>query len=143
MKANYHSLRLFSKLFILIFLLQSCSIYRSKPASVERAVEFNRKVKLKTDNNQVFKFKALEKEGTNLYGIARANSKAAKQMVENIVEKNYKGKFVKIGIAEDSIEEIRLKNYTMSALVPIAVVVVVFAGYIILIASTLAFYLNN
>ncbi|CAN5327077.1 hypothetical protein BH23BAC2_BH23BAC2_11540 [soil metagenome] len=139
MKANYRSLRLFSKLFILIFLFQSCSIYRSKPASVERALEFNRKVKLTTENNQVFKFKALEKDGTDLVGIARANSKAAKQMAENIVEKNYKGKFVKIGIAEDSIEEIRLKNYTVSAIVPIAVVIVVFVGFISLLVSTVAF----
>ncbi len=137
MKANYHSLRFFSKLFILIFLLQSCSIYRSKPASVDRAVEFNRKVKLTTENNQVFKFKSLEREGTDLFGIARANSKAAKQMAENIVEKNYRGKFVKIGIAEDSVEEIRLKNYIVSAIVPIAVVIVVFAGFISLIAATL------
>ncbi len=137
MKANYHSLRLFSKLFILIFLLQSCSIYRSKPASVDQAVEFNRKVKLTTENNQVFKFKSLEKEGTDLFGIALSNSKAAKQKAENIVEKNYKGKFVKIGIAEDSVEEIRLKNYTLSAIVPIVVVIVVFAGFISLIAATL------
>ncbi|CAM4060820.1 hypothetical protein [Gillisia limnaea] len=139
MKANYHSLRFVSKLFILIFLLQSCSIYRSKPASVDRAVEFNRKVKLTTENNQVFKFKSLEREGTDLFGIARANSKVAKQMAENIVEKNYRGKFVKIGIAEDSVEEIKLKNYIVSAIVPIAVVIVVFAGFIALIASTVAF----
>lgn len=52
-------------------------------------------------------------------------------MAENIVEKNYKGKFVKIGIAEDSIEEIRLKNYTVSAIVPVAFVLVVGAVLII------------
>jgi uncharacterized membrane protein affecting hemolysin expression len=86
---------------------------------------------LTTKNNRTFKFKALEKEGKGLYGIARANSKVAKQMVENIVEKNYKGKFVKIGIEEGSIKEIRLKNYTLSVIVPMAIVIVVGIGVII------------
>lgn len=140
MKTTRHYFRLFSSLFILIFLCQSCNIYRSKPVNVQQAVEFNRKVKLTTENNQVFKFKSLEKEGAELYGIARANSKAAKLMAENIVENNYRGKFVKIGIAEDSIEEIKFKNYTMSAIVPIVIGVAVLAGVLGVIVSSLAFF---
>lgn len=38
---------------------------------------------------------SLEIEGVELFEIARANSKAGKLIAENIVEKNYKGKFVK------------------------------------------------
>lgn len=139
MKVIRHNLRLLTKLLILILLFQSCSIYRSKPVSIDRAVEFNKKVKLKTENNRVFKFKSLEKEGSVLYGIAWPYSKAAKFMAENIVEKNYKGRFVKIGIAENSIKEIKLKNYTLSAIVPIVIgVVTVFVAGVIVLAVTVA-----
>lgn len=137
MKASHYYLRLFSKLLILIVLFQSCSIYRSQPVSVDKAVEFNRKVKLTTKNDQVFKFKSLEKEGGELFGIAGENSKAAKLMAGNIVEKNYKGKFVKIGIPEGSVEEVKQKNYLMSAMVPIAIGVAIFTGFLVLIAEAL------
>jgi hypothetical protein len=148
MKAVQHNLRLLTKLLILILLFQSCSIYRSKSVSIDRAVEFNRKVKLKTQNNRVFKFQGLKKEGAVLYGIARANSKAAKLMAENIVEKNYKGKFVKIGIEEDSVKEIRLKKYALSVIVPIAIVIFVGAGvfitvFILAVAQVIPFNQHN
>lgn len=128
MKATHHHLKLFSKLLILILLFQSCNIYRSRPVSVDRAVEFNRKVKLTTENNRVYKFKSLEREGEDLFGIARANSKAARQLAANIVEENYKGNFVKIGIAENSVQEVQLKNYVMSAIVPILAGVTILVG---------------
>ncbi len=140
MKATHHYLKLFAKLLTMILLFQSCNIYRSKPVSVDKAVEFNRKVKLTTENNQVFKFNSLEREGAELFGIAKANSKEAKLMAENIVEKNYKGKFVKIGIAENSVEEVKLKNYTMSVITPIAIGLAVFVGLLAFIASQLVFF---
>ncbi len=140
MKGTHKYLRLFARLLIFILLFQSCNIYRSKPVSVDRAVEFNRKVKLKTKSNQVYKFNSLEKEGADLFGIAKANSKEAKLMAENIVEKNYKGKFVKIGIAENSVEEVKLKDYTMSVITPIAIGLAVFVGLVAFIASQLVIF---
>lgn len=140
MNTTHYNLKLFARLLTVIILFQSCNIYRSTPVSIDRAVEFNRKVKIKTQNNQVYKFNSLEREGTDLFGIAKANSKEAKLMAENIVEKNYRGKFVKIGIAENSVQEVKLKNYTMSVITPIVVGLAVFVGLLAFIASQLVIF---
>lgn len=103
---------------VFLFLFQGCAIYQEENVSVEKAVESNSKLKLKIKNSEVYKFHELEKDNENLYGIVRKNSKTAEELAADIINNNYAGKFVKIAIPENSIEEIRLKYPALSTLLP-------------------------
>ncbi|GAB2766016.1 hypothetical protein [Salinimicrobium soli] len=122
----------------LFVLLQSCSIYRSKSLSVEEAVAFNRKVKIKTNSNQTFTFKRLEKDEGRLVGVTPRNSKAARKLGE-IIETNDSNKFVKVKLDQDSIEQIKAKNYLGSFFVVLGVIVAGLTLFLTWMASSVAF----
>lgn len=135
MKKASSSAIIILKLFCVIFLFHSCTIYRARNAGIVKAVEVGSKVKLETKDNQVYKFKKLGRDENGLFGLAARNSKAAKKLAEDIVDNNMRGRFVKIGIDENSVEEVRLKNKTVSVLVPILITFTVIVGLIVFIAS--------
>lgn len=118
MKSLKLSFNFLSGLFLGLFLFQSCAVYEEESVSVKKAVESNSKLKLKTTHAAVYKFDEMEKDNENIYGIARMNSKTAKKLVADIVDRNYTDKFVKIAIPEESIEEIRLKYPALSTVLP-------------------------
>ncbi|TDJ04808.1 MAG: hypothetical protein E2O67_06175 [Deltaproteobacteria bacterium] len=54
-----------------IFLLQSCKIYRKKTATNDEAVEFDRGVKVITQDDKTYKFKRFIKEDGQLFGLTK------------------------------------------------------------------------
>lgn len=122
---------------VMVAALQSCSIYKSKPMEVDEAVAFNRKVKIWTTNNETYKFKSLEKDENELVGITRPNSKAGKEFRADVVETDYRDKFVKVKLEEEEIEQIKAKDYLGSAFVVIGVSLAVTTAIIASIASLL------
>ena len=118
------------KLLIIIFLFESCTIYRARNAGIDKAVELGYKVKLETKDNQVYKFRRLGRDENGLYGLAGITSKTAKRLAEDIVDENMKGRFVKIGIDENSVEEVRVKNKMVSFIVPLVITFVALFGFL-------------
>ncbi len=124
MKTFRKKIQFISRLLILICFFQSCSVYHSKTVSADKAAESNKKLKLTTATDKVYKFRQLERDNTGIYGIAKKRSKAAKNIAGHIVESNYEGEFVKIAIPENLIKNIRLKNNTLSVVLTSASVMV-------------------
>lgn len=122
---------------VLVTILQSCSIYRSKTMNVDEAVAFNRKVKIKTTDGKTFKFKSLERDEHGLVGITRPNSIAGRKLKAEVVETNYQRKFVKIKLEEEEIEQIKPKDYLGSFFVVLGVALAVTTAIIASIASLL------
>lgn len=124
------------KLLLVVFLFQSCTIYRARNAGIDKAVEVGSKVKVETKDNKIYKFKKLGRDENGLFGLAGRNSNTARSLAENIVDKNASGRFVKIGIDENSVEEVRLKNKTVSVLVPLIIGFALFLSLTAIILSS-------
>ena len=120
----------FAVLLTILVLFQNCSIYRAKEATIDEATTFPGKVKIKTTSNESYKFERLVKENGKIYGIARKNSNQAKKLIDKVLPESADNKFVKINLPDNFIEEIHLKNKTLSTVLEIIGVL-----YIVAIAA--------
>ncbi len=107
---NYLNIKLVCLILSSIFLLQSCKIYRKKTATNDEAVEFDRGVKVITQDDKTYKFKRFIKEDGQLFGLTKKNSKIAKELSHLIREGEPKKGYVKISLSDDFIKEIHLLN---------------------------------
>jgi len=107
---NYLNIKLVCLILSSIFLLQSCKIYRKKTATTDEAVEFDRGVKVITQDDKTYKFKRFIKEDGQLFGLTKKNSKIAKELSHLIREGEPKKGYVKISLSDDFIKEIHLLN---------------------------------
>lgn len=107
---NFSNVKLICLILTSVFLLQSCKIYRKKTATTEEAVEFNRGVKIITQDDKTYKFKRFIKEDGELFGLTKKNSKIAKELSHLIREGEPKKGYIKISLSADFIKEIHLLN---------------------------------
>ena len=123
------SLRWIAYALTVLMLLQSCTIYRKMPVSIDEAVATNNSVKVYTTENEKYKFKRLVKEDDKIYGISHINGPNAKKFT-NSIEEIYRSKSqVKILLPFD-IKEVYIENKTLSTLVPIVLVVGILAIFV-------------
>jgi len=99
MKTLKTQLRPITLFLILLMLLQSCTVYKSATISLDQAVQNQSKVRVKTINNEKFKFKRIGVENGNYYGI-----------------KKTKGEMVKTPLNEEFIASVKEKDETASTL---------------------------
>ncbi|MFH6770164.1 hypothetical protein V8G56_15540 [Gaetbulibacter aquiaggeris] len=100
---------------MLIF-FQSCTVYKSKPISIESAVQNENKVKVKTKSGETFRFSRIGIEDDNYYGVSKN-----------------KGTVVKTALNEKSINSIKEKDKTLSTVLTIGLPIV----YFVLLVSAL------
>ena len=123
----------------IFYLLQSCGgVYNSTNIPLDRALEIDQPLKIRTKDGTAYKITKLEKDETGMYGVVKKESNAARKHKEKIIVKDYQGKYVKLDIPEDSIQEIRTKNQTLSILLPITIGVAIIASFVAVV-STMAF----
>ncbi|MEN8187697.1 MAG: hypothetical protein ABFR05_11260 [Bacteroidota bacterium] len=132
MKKIRVNLKSISLSLVFLMILQGCSVYHSKIATVDQAVQSNNKVKVETSSNNNYIFNELIKEGDVVYGIAKKNSATAKLLSENIVDINYGKKHVKILLSEEYYNQIHTKNQTLSTVLSIGVPLLGLVGVIII-----------
>jgi uncharacterized protein YcfL len=124
-------------LLLSVLLLQSCKVQQAQPLTTDQAVEFQREVEIKTVTNETYQFESLQKEDAKLYGIAKSNSRTAKKLKDKIIKTDSDGKFVKILLPDDFIDEIRNKDKTTFSKVTSVADTVLLVGSIV----TLSFML--
>lgn len=95
---------------LLIFFswFSSCTVYHSYNASVEEAVHAQRKMKLHTNTNQVYKFTKLQQHGDTLIGslpIHKSKISETRPTTKNLLQ--------------EEVSRIHLKNKTLSTLIPV------------------------
>ena len=96
-----------AKLFILIILLQSCTIYKGGYVRIDQAVQNENKVKINTKTNEKLKFKKVVLENGAYYGV-----------------KKVKGKNEKIPIDVDQIYRIKEKDALASTLMTVPTTII-------------------
>jgi hypothetical protein len=101
-----------------LFLLQSCSVYNGKTATVDEIILSGESVKVKCHNGDIYKFEKLVREDGEIYGIAYDKGRTARKMSEQIVDRNLDDKLVKIVLSENTIKECHLQNKGLSDLIP-------------------------
>lgn len=107
---NKSKLKYLVYLLCTLFLFQNCKVYNSKTVTIEDAVQFPGRVKIKTTSNDSYKLENIKKEDGNYYGIAKKNSKAAKDLLEHMINDNPTSKYAQILLTDDLTKEIHLQS---------------------------------
>ena len=134
MKPQPKSLKLIALLLTVAVLLQGCNIYRSNVSTVEEALASKHSIKIKSTNNEIYKFRKLYLLNEQLYGLAKSHSKTSKLLVdqvESIVHSPQE--YVQVKINDEQIKEIHLMNPFLSDISPVLVVVGIAGGLFILL----------
>jgi len=129
MKTLKKQFRPITLLLAFVMLFQGCTVYKSASVTFDEAVRAETKVKLKTKNSETLKFNKLELEDGQYFGVKEIN----KDDAFNIS----KMEIVKTQIDENNIEVIKIKDKTMSTILPFAIPVVLFG---ILLGSVAIWY---
>lgn len=117
---------LFAGVFLLVFILQSCSVYHSDSTTLEQAIQSENQVRIVTLDNVFYEFKKLEREGGQLYGITGKKTETAVLLADH--KQFPKGNFIRIALSDEEVQAVYLKNKSMSRLVNYGVPVVGAAG---------------
>lgn len=120
----------------IFFILPGCGgVYNSTNLPMDQALKIDKPLKVKTTEGKVYKVNRLEQDETGINGIARKESNTARKHKEDIIDNDYQGKYVKIDLPEDSIQEIRSKNKELSILLPVAIGVAIIGILVIGVTS--------
>ena len=137
MKAVKRNLKWAAKILSFLILLQSCTVYHKYSSSVDEAIAANDKVKLQVPEDDPYKFLKLVRIENEIYGVAKRNSHASKELNGRIVDTSYEGKYNLIKLSEEDQRNIHVKNKGASTALSI-VIPVVLVGAVVGIAVATA-----
>ena len=105
--------------------LSSCSVYYSKTATMDEAIQSDDKVKVITSTNDTYKFKKLQRENDKIYGVIKKGSTKAENLMDQGLIEDFDKKYGKLLLSEITINDIYLKNKGASTAVTVAIPVVI------------------
>jgi hypothetical protein len=108
-------MRLTAFFMVFIMLLQSCTIYKTAPISIDQAIQNQSEVKIHTLNNDTYRFTAIEDIDGNYFGI----NKSAHEILRTPLNEN-------------QISTIKEKDKTLSTIFDVGVVFIILAPVIFL-----------
>ena len=108
--------RIITLFFSILIFFQGCTVYKSANVTLEQAVIADTKVKIKTNDNRTLKFKRIAFEDGSYYGINETYK-------DDPFEQKNKA-LIKTHIDVEYIENMRIKNKTMSIILPLAIPIV-------------------
>jgi hypothetical protein len=93
-------------IFIFLIFFQSCVIYEKRSVPLDWASTQERKAKVKTVDNQTYKFKRIKSDNGHFYGVKDVN-----------------GEIIKTPLQDDQLKKIQLQNKGDSTAVTIAMII--------------------
>ena len=117
MKSIKRILKWAIQIILVCILLQSCTIYRSSTCSVDKAIEFNSRVKVEGAAERPYTFLRLEGIDSQVYGVARKKAYASKELQDQIVDTSYQDKYNLILLNDEDMQNIYLENKTANVIV--------------------------
>ena len=111
-----------------VVLMQSCIVYQSQTVSVDEAVTSSKRVRVKWNDGETYRFKKLEKTKGKLYGVASRNSDDAYYLSSYIVDSTNSRKYAYILIPDAFISKIQLQNKELSTVLSVLIPVLVIGG---------------
>ena len=109
-------------IFSALILFQGCTVYKSV-ASLDEAYKSGTKVKIETYDNQTLKFNRLEFENGNYIGV--------KESYKDDAFNQSKKDIIRIPVNVNDVDNVKIKDKTMSIILPFAIPVVLLAGLLI------------
>jgi hypothetical protein len=119
MKTKQIEIKLIAYLLAFIMLLQGCTVYKSVPITIEQAVQKESKVKVKTVNNEKFKFSRIGFEDGTYYGVKKS---------QNVI--------IKTPLDPKNIDIIKEKDKTLSTVLSIGIPVIIIGGILAIAAAS-------
>lgn len=135
MKSSTKHFRFLSSILCLIFLIQSCSIYHAESISLQQAEELNKDVRITTKSGDKLKFKSIEEEGGDYFGLTRLKSKTSKELQKMGLIGRETGKLYAFGLETLNIQKIQEKNKTVSTLGTVGLVITGIFVIILIVAA--------
>ena len=108
-------MRLTAFFIVFILLLQSCTIYKTAPISIDQAIQNQSEVKIHTLNRDTYRFTAIEDIDGNYFGI----NKSAHEILRTPLNEN-------------QISTIKEKDKTLTTIFDVGVVFIILAPVIFL-----------
>ena len=136
MKTLKTYLKPISYLLTFLILLQGCVIYKKNPSTIDEAVKANTNVRIETKDDKTIKFKRIEFENEQYFGINNALKFYNETGMSGLVKRKKKMEIIKTLIELNDVQEIKIKDKTMSTVVPIAAPLVIIGGVIGIAAAT-------
>jgi len=124
------------------FLVQSCKVYHSGTVSVDEAISSQKRVKVKSNDNETYRFKKLDKNNGKLYGVAHRNSDAAHYLSSNIIDNTNGGKYVDILIPDKFISKIQLHNKSLSTVLTVLLPIIAIGGLLTIAVANMSLNLG-
>lgn len=99
----------------LVFLLQSCNVYHSSTYSLDRAIDAEKKIKVKTLDKHSYKFDRLVSEDENeIVAETKMNSSTYKSLKDDVISTDDQSNTAQIKLDRNQIEKIQVKNQNAS-----------------------------
>lgn len=117
-----------------LMLMQSCKVYHKDTATLDEVVLSQKRVKVKTNSNDTYEFDRLQKEEDLIYAYTKFKSGTAKKLLDKGTVGELEGKYLKILLQEENINEYHFQNKDLSLFLSIAIPVIIFCGAIYIIA---------
>jgi hypothetical protein len=138
MKRLRKHLKPIALLLAVIFLVSSCRVYHSGLVSVDEAVTSSKRVKVKSYDDEIYRFKKLEINKGKLYGVATRNSDAAHYLSPYIIDQTNDDKYVGILIPDEFISKIQVQNKGLSTVLTVLIPVIAIGGFLTLTARNMS-----
>jgi hypothetical protein len=122
MKTIKKQFKLITTILSVIILLQGCTVYKSADVTLDEAAMSGTKVRIKTNDNQTLKFKTVEVENGNYYGLLY-----------------FKNTWVKTELNKDNINKVQIKDKAVSTVLNIVVPLAII-GIIMEVSSSGGFF---
>lgn len=135
MKSSTKHFRFLSSILCFIFLIQSCSIYHAESINLQQAEELNKDVRITTESGDKLKFKSIEEEGGDYFGLTRLKSKTSKELQKMGLIGRETGKLYAFGLETLNIQKIQEKNKTVSTLGTVGLVITGIFVIILIVAA--------
>ncbi len=86
MKTRQISIKTFAIFFFIITLLQSCVAYQNTPVSLVEAEQSKKRVKIKTNSNQTYRFEQIVLDQEQFYGLKKEKGEMVRIVISDYNE---------------------------------------------------------
>ena len=136
------SIKLIALMLSIVVLMQSCRVYHSATVSVDEAISSQKRVKVKSNDNETYRIKKLDKNNGKLYGVAHLNSDAAHYLSSYLIDNTNGGKYVDILIPDKFISKIQLHNKSLSTVLTVLLPIIAIGGLLTIAVANMSLNLG-
>lgn len=121
MKTIKRNMRWAAKILSILILLQSCTVYHSYKSSIDDAIASNNKVKIVLDSGEKHKFKKLNRNDNEVYGLIYNKSSSYEYWASRKSMPSKSETLTYVQIYDNELKNLHLRNKSASTILTIAI----------------------